>query len=65
MNKEIIKLKTIAEIAKSDFMLDVITLEQAKEKIMPYIDVTNIKSKEIAKKYKQRYRGISFTGFMR
>lgn len=42
-----------------------ITREEAKERIKPFEEYFNVKSKEIAKKYKQRPKLFSFSSFMR
>ena len=42
-----------------------ITYYQAKEKAQPIIDEMNIKGKEIAKKYNQRFKPFTFSYLMR
>lgn len=58
-------LKEQAEIAKLFYKTGAYTREQAKAEIMPYINEFNKKSREIAKKYKQRPKTISFTSYIR
>lgn len=42
-----------------------ITREEAKEKIMPYLDFVNNKSKELCKKYNQKHKQINFSSYVR
>ena len=65
MNKEIEKMKRVAESAKALYHRNVISREEAKKDIEPYINAFNEKSKEIAKKFKQRPMKISFSKFVR
>ena len=58
-------LLTQAEYAKGAYISRMITREEAKEMIMPYINAYNAKAKEIAKKYNMRAKTITFTSFMR
>lgn len=41
------------------------TIEEAKDAIMPYINLVNEKSKNIAAKYSQKPKKITFSGFVR
>lgn len=50
---------------KFQFMTGQITYYQAKEKAQPIIDEMNIKGKEIAKKYNQRFKPFTFSYLMR
>lgn len=61
-NKE---LKMQADMAKANLYLGLFTYEEAKKAVQPYIKAYNKKSKEIAKKYNQRARTITATGFLR
>lgn len=65
MNKEIEVLKRVAESAKALYHRNVITREEAKKDIKPYIDAFNKKSVETAKKYGMRPMKISFAKFVR
>lgn len=47
------------------FMTGQINYYQAKEKAQPIIDEMNIKGKEIAKKYNQRFKPFTFSYLMR
>ncbi|PED64050.1 hypothetical protein [Priestia megaterium] len=53
-----------ALIAKSKYHYGVISKEEASEKIVPFVEAYNAKSKEVAKKYNQRPRLISFSSFV-
>ena len=53
-----------ALLAKSKFHYGVISEKEAAEKISPFIEAYNSKSKEVAKKYNQRPRLISFSSFV-
>lgn len=53
------------EIIKLRLLYKDITYKQAKELSKEYIDNINKKSKEIAKKYNQKPRLITFAGIMR
>ncbi len=59
------ELKMKADMAKANLRLGIITYEEAKEAIQPYIKAFNKKSKEIAKKYNQRPRTITAASFLR
>ncbi|WP_136498825.1 hypothetical protein [Enterococcus faecalis] len=61
-NKE---LKSVAENARSLYRSNLITREEAKERIEPFIEAYNKKSKEIAKKFNQKPKTISFVSFLR
>lgn len=65
MTNEIQTLQKIAANAKFEYKTGQITREQAIEQIQPYIDVANAKSREIAKKYNQRPKLITLTGYLR
>lgn len=65
MNRETKELLYNAETAKCEFLVGAITYEECKERVMPYIDKVNQRSVELAKKYNQKPRKITFKGFMR
>lgn len=58
-------LRNTAQNAKSEHAVGLITREQAKERIQPYLDAVNEKSKELCKKYKRKHKDVSFIGFIR
>ena len=62
MNNE---LKNRAEIAKMKYKNNLITREEAKKEIQPFIDYANKKAVELAKKYNQQPRKISFIAYVR
>ena len=53
------------ELIKYSFITGQITYYEAKEKAQPIIDEMNIKGKEIAKKYNQRFKPFTFSYLMR
>ncbi len=58
-------MKIIAEYYKDLYNLGLCDREEAKEKIMPYIDYANEISVKISKKYKQKPKLIKFISFIR
>lgn len=58
-------LKRTAFDGRSQYKAGIITREEAKELIMPYIKEFNKKATEIAKKYNMRAKKISFAQFVR
>lgn len=65
MNEHIKELKQKAEIARLQYQLNHITRDEAKEQIMPYIDTINERSKELAKKYNQKPKLVTFVAYIR
>lgn len=65
INAEAQQLKNIADEGKYLYKIGKITREEAKEKIMPYIQAFNEKSISIAKKYGMKPKKISFTSYIR
>lgn len=65
MNVKTLELKMRAEEAKFLYKTNQISREEAKTIIMEYIDTVNEKGKELAKKYNQKYKPVSFIGFLR
>lgn len=65
MNEQTIILKTKAEQARTLLRIGEIDFDEAKKLVKPYIDLINSKSKEIAKKYNQKPRLVSVSGFLR
>ena len=59
------KLKTVADTYCDLYRLGKISREEAKEYIMPYLDYVNEKSKELAKKYNQKHKEITFSYYLR
>lgn len=64
-NQDIWFLRAAADQAKNEYAFGQITREQAKERIQPYLDAVNEKSKEISKKYGKKHKDVSFIGFIR
>lgn len=54
-----------AEFYRALYRNGVITREEAKENIMPYLDLVNKKAKEIAKKYNQKPKKVNFSSYVR
>lgn len=65
MREEIMELKQKAENAKYLYRTNTINRKTAKEEIMPYIEAYNKKSLEIAKKYNQKAKKLTFASFVR
>ena len=62
---DIDKLKTVADTYCDLYRLGKISREEAKEHIAPYLDYVNEKSKELAKKYNQKHKEITFSYYLR
>ena len=60
-----LELQSQAEYYKYLYQTNKCTREQAKENIQPYLDFVNSKSKELCKKYNQRYKEVGFAYYMR
>lgn len=60
-----ITIKQRAEEAKVKLRCGAISYDEAVEEIMPFIKVANEYSKELAKKYNQRYKKISVQAYLR
>lgn len=54
-----------AEIARSQYRMGIITRDQAAYMIAPYADAFNIRSKELAEKYKCRHKPFSLAAYLR
>lgn len=65
MKQEIKELKEQAEHTRALLTIGAIGYDEAKEKVAPYINEVNKKSKEIAKKYNQKARLVTVKGFLR
>ena len=65
MTEEMMKLKANAEYYRDLYRVGKCSREIAKEEIIPYLDAVNEKSKELAKKYNQRYKAVNFSSFVR
>lgn len=65
MRDEVKTLRDNAEKARLKYHSKLITREQAKEEIMPYINACNTFAKQLAKKYGVRPRLINFNSFIR
>jgi hypothetical protein len=62
---ELALLKEQADKARILYARNLITREQAKADCTPYITAFNEKATEIARKYNQRPKKISFASFIR
>lgn len=65
MNKDVESLMKDAEYWRSLYRCGGCDRDTAKSHIMPYIDAVNAKAKELASKYNQKPRFVSFTGYVR
>ena len=59
------ELKDKAIMARCLYADGIITRDEAKSVIMPYLEKVNEKSEELAKKYKTKAKKVSFTAFCR
>ena len=58
-------IRATAEEYKILYQQGQCTIEEAKEKIIPYIDIINTRAKELAKAYSVRYKPVSFSAYVR
>lgn len=65
MTEDIKELKESAEIARTFYRQGKFNIVVAKALINPYLDAVNAKSKELAKKYNQRPKKVSFYSYVR
>lgn len=65
MNEEIKVLKQEAEMARMEYRAGHISRGEAQERITPYLDMVNTKSKELAKKYNQKPKLVNFSAYVR
>lgn len=65
MTDETRRLRDLAEEGRMLYRSGYATREEAKELVMPYINHFNKFAKELAKKYNQRPKFISFSSFCR
>lgn len=65
MTDEVLEMKLRAEHASYLYNIGAITREEAKKEIMPYLNKVNEKAIEIAKKYNQRPKKVTFNTFVR
>lgn len=65
MNCDFDLIKEKAETARINYRIGLISREEANLDILPYLNILNSKSKEIAKKYNQKHRDVSFTEYVR
>lgn len=63
--EEIAKLKAVADEYRYLYRSGQCDRETAKKYIMPYLEATNEKMKEIAKKYNKRAYKIDFISYVR
>lgn len=59
------ELQNQAEYYRGLYRLGKCSRELAQEKIMPYLDFVNSKSKELCKKYNQRHKDVNFSNYIR
>jgi len=65
MTSDVEKLYVNANDAKALLRVNAISYDEAKRRIMPYIDKWNMVSKEKSKKFHVRPRKITFSSFIR
>jgi uncharacterized protein YegL len=59
------EVKRQAEDARRQYRLGIITRDQAAERIAPYAEAFNLKSKELAAKYDCRAKAFSLASYLR
>lgn len=59
------ELRIIAEKYRLLYNIGECNREAAKKMIQPYLDMVNLKSKEIAKKYNKKPKTITFSVYVR
>lgn len=65
MKKEILELRNKAEEGRYLYRINKISREEAKIMIEPYLDAVNNKQKELAKKYNQKVKKVTFVSYIR
>lgn len=65
MTDEVLQLKSEAEHYKFLYNIGKISRKEAKDHIEPYLKAVNDKAKELAKKYNQKYKEVTFNSFVR
>ena len=65
MNEEVRKAREAAEAAKNQLRYGAISLDEAKRRVAPYIKLVNEGGKRLSKQYKNPFRKVSDTGFLR
>lgn len=65
MKKEILELRNKAEEGRYLYRINKISREEAKIMIEPYLDAVNNKQKELAKKYNQKVKKVTFISYIR
>lgn len=65
MKAEVKELRDTAEKGKMLYRASQISIEEAKQMVMPYLNAVNKRAKELAKKYNQRPRSVNFYSFVR
>lgn len=65
MTDEVMEMKAKAEHASFLYNIGKLSREDAKEDIQPYLDAVNKKQEELAKKYKQKVKKVTFNTFVR
>lgn len=65
MSEYVQQSKQKAEVARLAYRQGLITREEAKEEITPYLNALNNRSRELAKKYNQKPKLVSFISYIR
>lgn len=65
MTDETLKLLNQADNIRYLYRIGTITREEAMRDTKPYLDAVNKKAEELAKKYNQKPKKITFNSFMR
>ncbi len=65
MKKEVEKAMNEAHHARELFRVGILSHEEAKRKIQPYLDLVNEGGKRLSKKFKNKFHPVTLTGFLR
>lgn len=65
MTNETTLLKETADKARAMLHVGAMTRDEAKARVQPYLDIVNTTAEAKARKYRVRFRPVSFAGFIR
>jgi hypothetical protein len=65
MKPEVKKAMAAAQEARHKLRIGAISLDEAKIRVKPYIDMVNEGGKRLSKEYGNSFRPVSATGFLR
>lgn len=65
MKASVVKAKWDAETARAMLRVGKISMEEAKRRCRPYIELVNEGAKKMSKQYGNTFRAVTLTGFLR